>query len=72
MKTLEFIPFERARGIESFNTYAIANEYNDATHVVEALAKSWNIDIDDYEKVIVYDVIDNYMLPVDVIWFHEV
>ena len=74
MKRLEFIPLENTKDTPevTFNTYAIADKYNDATNVVEALAKSNDVDINDYEKVIIYDVTGKYILPVDVIWFHQV
>ena len=74
MHRLEFIPLENTQATPevTFNTYAIANEYNDATHVVEALAKSNDVDLNDYEKVIIYESCGKYILPVDVIWFHQV
>ena len=78
MHKLEFIPIENTKATPevTFNTFAIANEYNDATNVVEALAKSNDVDINDYEKVIIYEVVGGqygkYILPVDVIWFHQV
>ena len=71
MKTLEFIPFERAQGIRTFNTFAIEVDFSNATDVVEALITSNNIYIDEYEKVIIYEAYGEYLMPVDVIWFHD-
>ena len=77
MHKLEFIPLENTKATPevTFNTFAIADD-TDTTNVVKALAKSNDVDIDDYEKVIIYEVMGGqygkYILPVDVIWFHQV
>ena len=49
MKTLEFIPFERAQGIRTFNTFAIEVDFSNTNDVIEALIKSNNIHIGEYE-----------------------
>ncbi len=72
MHRLEFIPLENTKATPevTFNTFAIAY-YTDATNVLKALAKSNDVDIEDYEKVIIYEVMGGqygkYILPVDVI-----
>ena len=77
MHKLEFIPLENTKATPevTFNTFAIADD-TDTTNVVKALAKSNDVDIEDYEKVIIYEVMGGqygkYILPVDVIWFHQV
>ena len=77
MHKLEFIPLENTKATPevTFNTFAIADD-TDTTNVVKALAESNDVDIDDYEKVIIYEVMGGqygkYILPVDVIWFHQV
>lgn len=77
MHKLEFIPLENTKATPevTFNTFAITDD-TDATNVVKALAKSNDVDIEDYEKVIIYEVMGGqygkYILPVDVIWFHQV
>ena len=77
MHKLEFIPLENTKATPevTFNTFAYQHG-NDTGNLVEALAESNDIDINDYEKVIIYEVVGGqygkYILPVDVIWFHQV
>ena len=73
MHRLEFIPLENTQATPevTFNTYAY-QKGNDTGNLIEALAKSNDVDLNDYEKVIIYESCGKYILPVDVIWFHQV
>ena len=73
MHRLEFIPLENTQATPevTFKTYAY-QKGNDTGNLIEALAKSNDVDLNDYEKVIIYESCGKYILPVDVIWFHQV
>ena len=75
MHRLEFIPLENTKTTPevTFNTYAFKVFDRDANYdLIEALAENNDVDINDYEKVIIYEEVGKYILPVDVIWFHQV